>query len=180
MQGEELENLPGRDLVVSGPGHAGRQHEGPGKQARGLWGRPLQPCPRESSTLGPAARSTPAPGSHQPPGRQGHTSVRTDDDSGLDTLWLLKKMDLRSEKVNTRRSRLAAQRGDGDTTAQHQGAAPPRPQVTVAASAFRLSVQQLPPEAPVSREPPPQGDTTPRMDTCPLRAAVSNFLPIEK
>lgn len=27
------------------------------------------------------------------------TSVRTDEDSGFDTLWLLKKMDSRSEKT---------------------------------------------------------------------------------
>lgn len=50
-------------------------------------------------------RAQPRPHSQQhphtrPPRRERHTSVRTDDDSGLDTLWLLKKMDSRSENTN--------------------------------------------------------------------------------
>lgn len=46
-----------------------------------------------------------------------HTSVRTDEDSGFDTLWLLKKMDSRSEKTDMGRIRP----GDGttDTRGQH-------------------------------------------------------------
>lgn len=45
-----------------------------------------------------------------------HTSVRTDDDSGFDTLWLLKKMDSRSEK----------NKQGANETWRHQGAAPPQ------------------------------------------------------
>lgn len=40
----------------------------------------------------------------RPPGQKEHTAVRTDEDSGFDTLWLLKKMDSRSEKAKTGRS----------------------------------------------------------------------------
>lgn len=41
----------------------------------------------------------------------GHTSVSTDDDSGLDTLWLLKKMDSRSEKTNTEKPVSSSKKG---------------------------------------------------------------------
>lgn len=53
MQGEELENLPGRDLV--GPEHAGRQHEGPGQAGQ----RPLGKAPPTLPTgeLDPGPRS---------------------------------------------------------------------------------------------------------------------------
>lgn len=34
----------------------------------------------------------------RPTRQKEHTAVRTDEDSGFDTLWLLKKMDSRSEK----------------------------------------------------------------------------------
>lgn len=101
------------------------------------------------------------------------TSVSTDDDSGFDTLWLLKKMDSRSEKAKTGRSQLAAQGRDGDSATRHQGAAPPHPQATVA---FRPRVQQQPPGTPASQAPPSQGDTTPWTDTCPGRAPVSSHI----
>ena len=101
----------------------------------------------------PQPRACPQQAHTRLPQREGHTSVRTDDDSGLDTLWLLKKMDSRSEKANTERSGLVAER-DGDSNARHQGAAPSQLPVTVAARAFSLSVQQPPPGAPESRAPP--------------------------
>lgn len=46
-----------------------------------------------------------------------HTSVRTDEDSGFDTLWLLKKMDSRSEKAD--RERIRPGDCNADTRGQH-------------------------------------------------------------
>lgn len=46
-----------------------------------------------------------------------HTSVRTDDDSGFDTLWLLKKMDSRSEKTD--REQIRPGDSNTDTRGQH-------------------------------------------------------------
>lgn len=94
------------NLVVSRYKHECHQHEGLEQASRrasgtssGPWhGEKVPPNPAalESSGLSPIAKSTPTSG--PPARREGHTSVRTDDDSGLDTLWLLKKMDLRSGK----------------------------------------------------------------------------------
>lgn len=47
-----------------------------------------------------------------------HTSVRTDEDSGFDTLWLLKKMDSRSEKTEVTGS-VRPEDSSANTRGQH-------------------------------------------------------------
>lgn len=56
-----------------------------------------------------------------------HTAVRTEDDSGFDTLWLLKKMDSRSRKVQEEKLDCGGDKGPGSVT-RHQGAASAQPQ----------------------------------------------------
>lgn len=95
---------------MNGPGCDGRCHGG-AKRARkrrsleplpgvpGLAGKVLPPCPAGEPTS-----------PHLQARREGHTAVRTDDDSGFDTLWLLKKMDSRSEKQRREGARVRSSR----------------------------------------------------------------------
>lgn len=78
----------------------------------GLEEKVLPPCPAgEPTSPHPQAR------------REGHTAVRTDEDSGFDTLWLLKKMDSRSEKQRREGARVRSSRQTAtpppDTRGQH-------------------------------------------------------------
>lgn len=152
--------------MVNGPGCDGRCHGG-AKRARkrrsleplpgvpGLAGKGLPPCPAgEPTSPHPQAR------------REGHTAVRTDDDSGFDTLWLLKKMDSRSEKQRREGARVRSSRqrrrfhhrtpGGSTTPATGRGAS-------------GLRVRPQPPGLPPSHP----RDTTPWRDTRRVRAPVS-------
>lgn len=88
----------------NGSGYDGRRHEGL-KQAK-EWGL----CPQRghegpSTLVCGSSGLAPPPAACAHPGASGKepTAVRTDDDSGFDTLWLLKKMDSRSETAKTGR-----------------------------------------------------------------------------
>lgn len=142
---------------MSGHGCDGCCHGG-AKQARkrgsleppgvpGLAGKVLPPCPAGEPTS-----------PHPQAQREGHTAVRTDEDSGFDTLWLLKKMDSRSETQRREGARVRSSRqrqqfqhltpGGSTTPATGRGA-------------LGLRVQQQPPG------PPP---TPKRQDTMELHA----------
>lgn len=106
MPGEGLENLPTRVTSRERAWPCRSRHKGR-KQARQRVSETSPgPCPVGQLRPGPTANSTPHQAHTRPPRWEGRTAVRTEDDSGLDTLWLLKKMDSRSERVNTGRSQL--------------------------------------------------------------------------
>lgn len=151
--------------MVNGPGCDGRCHGG-AKRARkrrsleplpgvpGLAGKVLPPCPAgEPTSPHPQAR------------REGHTAVRTDEDSGFDTLWLLKKMDSRSEKQRREGARVRSSRQRRRFHHQTPGGSTTRPQGSGSGSSHLGSL-------------PPQRDTTPWRDTRRVGAPVSIFLPI--
>lgn len=118
-----------------------------------LPGKVLPPCPAGEPTS-----------PHLQARREGHTAVRTDEDSGFDTLWLLKKMDSRSEKQRREGARVRSSR-----QRQRLRHLTPGGSTTPATGrdAFGLRVQQQPPGPPPT---PKRQDTmerhTPSQGSC--------------
>lgn len=118
-----------------------------------LPGKVLPPCPAGEPTS-----------PHLQARWEGHTAVRTDEDSGFDTLWLLKKMDSRSEKQRREGARVRSSR-----QRQRLRHLTPGGSTTPATGrdAFGLRVQQQPPGPPPT---PKRQDTmerhTPSQGSC--------------
>ena len=118
-----------------------------------LPGKVLPPCPAGEPTS-----------PHLQARREGHPAVRTDEDSGFDTLWLLKKMDSRSEKQRREGARVRSSR-----QRQRLRHLTPGGSTTPATGrdAFGLRVQQQPPGPPPT---PKRQDTmerhTPSQGSC--------------
>ena len=118
-----------------------------------LPGKVLPPCPAGEPTS-----------PHLQARREGPTAVRTDEDSGFDTLWLLKKMDSRSEKQRREGARVRSSR-----QRQRLRHLTPGGSTTPATGrdAFGLRVQQQPPGPPPT---PKRQDTmerhTPSQGSC--------------
>lgn len=115
------------------------------------WELSLGPMAHRDPTRRLGARQPPT----RPPQRKGHTAVRTDDDSGFDTLWLLKKMDSRSEKAkegatvrSSRQGRRLHHLTPGGSTSPATGN-----------GGLRLSIQRQPHGAPASWAPPSPKET---------------------
>lgn len=105
---------------------------------------------------------------------QALTSVSTDDDSGLDTLWLLKKMDSRSGK-RTDRDPSENFKAANVPASCHQRAAPANHRL--GASGLVINSSAGGEGIPVGGAPAPQGDTRACTDIHPDRSLSLRLCP---
>lgn len=134
--------------------------EAQSKQGR-VSGAPGVPAWREGPATLPRWRANVTP--PQEAQREGHTAVRTDEDSSFDTLWLLKKMDSQSETPKTGRSlELSSMQRQQFQHLTPGGSTTP----ATGRGALGLRVQQQPPGPPPTRRDRTPWDYTPSQGSC--------------